>query len=56
MLKFTKNDGDFYKLKKYINEHNHELETPVLDPLILKELDSYISTDLRPAYIKKLIT
>ena len=49
-MKFTKKTGDkFYTLTSGTFYHNHHLSTPVLDPEILKELDSLDPYNAKPA-------
>jgi hypothetical protein len=49
-MKFTKKTGDqFYTLTSGTFYHNHHLSTSVLDPEILKELDSLDPYNAKPA-------
>ena len=54
-LKFTKNNKEKYRLTDGTFYHNHELTTPVLDPEILAQLDTFDPTVAKPANIKRYI-
>lgn len=54
-LKFTKNEGEHYRLTGGLFYHNHELTTPVLDPEILTQLDRFDPCVSKPANIKRFI-
>lgn len=55
-LKFTKTEGEHYRLNGGTFYHNHDLTTPVLDPEILAVLDNFDPLSDKPANIKKFIS
>ena len=54
-LKFTKHQKEQYRLTDGDFYHNHPLTTPVLDSVILRQLDSFDPTSSKPAIVRKFI-
>ncbi|CAI2377286.1 unnamed protein product [Moneuplotes crassus] len=55
MLKFTKHQNEKYRLTDGVFQHNHLLTTPVLDSMILNQIDQFDPTTIKPAYVRKYI-
>jgi predicted AAA+ superfamily ATPase len=52
-MKFTRTGNQPYVLAGGTFKHNHDLSTAVLDPLILKELDSIDHSTAKAAQIRR---